>query len=86
MNLKKVVVECSEVFGDPVHVIISEKDHIRLIYSSGVLFELQKLQDNYIEYTIIYLGVGSKYYMRKIKTISEEVITRVILQTILDEE
>lgn len=46
MNLKKVVVECSEVFGDPVHVIISEKDHIRLIYSS-VYFS------NYKNYKII---------------------------------
>lgn len=86
MNLRNVVLECSEIFGDPSYVIISEKEHMRVVYSTMVLLELQKLQDNYVDITIIYIGSGAKYLIKQIKTESEKVIVRKILEMILEKE
>lgn len=55
INLKNIVKEISDVFGDPLYVANDYPDQITLVYSSMVLFELKRESSDIIEYTIIYL-------------------------------
>lgn len=84
INLRNIVVYCSNIFGDPYLVVIDNEDNIRLVYSTLVFFELKKLKNGFIEFTII-ISSG-KNYSKRIKTTSEDVITKAILETILAEK
>ena len=74
INLKNIVKEISDVFGDPLYVANDYPDQITLVYSSMVLFELKRESSDIIEYTIIYLGTG-EYKMKKIKTTTEKAVS-----------
>lgn len=82
VNLKNIVKEISDVFGDPLYVANDYPDQITL-YSSMVLFELKRESSDIIEYTIIYLGTG-EYKMKKIKTTTEKVILDSILNSVAE--
>lgn len=82
INLKNIVKEISDVFGDPLYVANDYPDQITLVYSSMVLFELKRESSDIIEYTIIYLGTG-EYKMKKIKT-TEKVILDSILNSVVE--
>lgn len=82
INLKNIVKEISDVFGDPLYVANDYPDQITLVYSSMVLFELKRESSDIIEYTIIYLGTG-EYKMKKIKT-TEKVILDSILNSVAE--
>lgn len=84
MNLKKIVNECSDIFGDVSYVAHNEPDFITLVYSSMVLLELKEVNSNTIEYTIVYLGTD-KYKVKLIKTTSEKVILNSILNSVAEE-
>ena len=83
VNLKNIVKEISDVFGDPLYVANDYPDQITLVYSSMVLFELKRESSDIIEYTIIYLGTG-EYKMKKIKTTTEKVILDSILNSVAE--
>lgn len=85
INLKNIVKEISDVFGDPLYVANDYPDQITLVYSSMVLFELKRESSDIIEYeyTIIYLGTG-EYKMKKIKTTTEKVILDSILNSVAE--
>lgn len=85
INLKNIVKEISDVFGDPLYVVNDYPDQITLVYSSMVLFELKRESSDIIEYTIIYLGTGEyEYKMKKIKTTTEKVILDSILNSVAE--
>lgn len=85
INLKNIVKEISDVFGDPLYVANDYPDQITLVYSSMVLFELKRESSDIIEYTIIYLGTGTgEYKMKKIKTTTEKVILDSILNSVAE--
>ena len=42
INLKNIVKEISDVFGDPLYVANDYPDQITLVYSFMVLFELKR--------------------------------------------
>ena len=50
INLKNIVKEISDVFGDPLYVANDYPDQITLVYSSMVLFELKRESSDIIEY------------------------------------
>ena len=83
VNLKNIVKEISDVFGDPLYVANDYPDQITLVYSSMALFELKRESSDIIEYTIIYLGTG-EYKMKKIKTTTEKVILDSILNSVAE--
>lgn len=83
INLKNIVKEISDVFGNPLYVANDYPDQITLVYSSMVLFELKRESSDIIEYTIIYLGTG-EYKMKKIKTTTEKVILDSILNSVAE--
>lgn len=84
INLKNIVKEISDVFGDPLYIANDYPDQITLVlYSSMVLFELKRESSDIIEYTIIYLGTG-EYKMKKIKTTTEKVILDSILNSVAE--
>lgn len=83
INLKNIVKEISDVFGDPLYVANDYPDQITLVYSSMVLFELKRESSDIIEYTIIYLGTG-EYKTKKIKTTTEKVILDSILNSVAE--
>lgn len=84
INLKNIVKEISDVFGDPLLYVANDyPDQITLVYSSMVLFELKRESSDIIEYTIIYLGTG-EYKMKKIKTTTEKVILDSILNSVAE--
>lgn len=85
INLKNIVKEISDVFGDPLYVVNDYPDQITLVYSSMVLFELKRESSDIIEYTIIYLGTG-EYKMKKIKTTTEKVILDSILNSVAEKK
>lgn len=85
INLKNIVKEISDVFGNPLYVANDYPDQITLVYSSMVLFELKRESSDIIEYTIIYLGTGEyEYKMKKIKTTTEKVILDSILNSVAE--
>lgn len=84
INLKNIVKEISDVFGDPLYVANDYPDQITLVYSSMVLFELKRESSDIIEYTIIYLGSTGEYKMKKIKTTTEKVILDSILNSVAE--
>lgn len=51
VNLKNIVKEISDVFGDPLYVANDYPDQITLVYSSMVLFELKRESSDIIEYS-----------------------------------
>lgn len=83
INLKNIIKEVSDIFGDPLYVVHNYPDQITLVYSSMVLFELKRESSDIIEYTIIYLGTG-EYKMKKIKTTTEKVILDSILNSVAE--
>lgn len=85
INLKNIIKEVSDIFGDPLYVVHDYPDQITLVFSSMVLFELRKESSDIIEYTIIYLGTKTKEYkMKKIKTTTEKVILDSILNSVAE--
>lgn len=83
INLKNIIKEVSDIFGDPLYVVHDYPDQITLVFSFMVLFELRKESSDIIEYTIIYLGT-KEYKMKKIKTTTEKVILDSILNSVAE--
>lgn len=83
INLRNIVAECSDIFGDVSYVVHDNPDLVVLVYSSMVLFELKIKNSNTFEYTIVYLGTD-KYKVKLIKTTSENVILNSILNSVAE--
>ena len=74
INLKNIVKEISDVFGDPLYVVNDYPDQITLVYSSMVLFELKRESSD----------ITGEYKMKKIKTTTEKVILDSILNSVAE--
>lgn len=84
MDLRSIAVECGDIFGNPIYVDKCLSDHFRVIYSSDVLLDLKIDRDNYIEYSVVYLGSG-QFFTEKLKTTSKKIIIKKILNKIINE-
>ena len=84
MDLRSIAVECGDIFGTFIYIDKCLSDHFRVIYSSDVLLDLKIDRDNYIEYSVVYLGSG-QFFTEKLKTTSKKIIIKKILNKVINE-